>query len=48
MKDDSIVEAFRDELLDMGDMIGREVGTKLDDDRPFRRLKRQGVGGFGH
>jgi hypothetical protein len=29
-------------------MIGREVGTKFDDDRPFRRLKRQSVGDFGH
>jgi hypothetical protein len=48
MKNDAVVKTFRDELLDPRNVIGRKIGTKLDDDRSFGRLKRQGVGGVSH
>ena len=40
MEDDAVVETFADQLLDMRDMAGREIGAHLDDDGTLGRLQR--------
>src|SRR5208282_3333096 len=43
VKDDAVVEALGDQLLDVVDMARREGGVHFDDDRTFGRLEGQRV-----
>ena len=49
MEDDSVVKAFLDQLPDPGDMAGREIGPKPDDDvAAAAEVEDQGVELVGH
>ena len=47
VKRDPVVKALRHELLDMRNVIGREIGPELYDDRTLGGLQRHGVS-VGH
>jgi hypothetical protein len=48
MEDDPVIEALRDEALDVRDVTRREIGTHFDNNRAFGRLERQCISCFGH
>ncbi|MCY1548454.1 hypothetical protein D9M68_845680 [compost metagenome] len=48
---DAVIKAFARQLLDMGDMVRRQVGAHLDDDIALGGFDDEGVfriGVFGH
>jgi hypothetical protein len=45
---DPVVEALADELLDMSDVVWREIGAHANDDRALRRLECEGVAFIRH
>ena len=43
MKDDAVVEALTRQLLDAGDVLGREIGPQLDHDAAILQIHIKGI-----